>query len=232
MDELHRLKKIGLVDELIEFKPNFACYAREQECEKRNMGIELMKQKGYSHVLNMDSDEFYDPEQFAYAKDVIDKKKYLVTYCTYVNYFKNFEYYLKYPFVPFVPFICSTYFKFKYEGAAPGPSDPTRRVDNPWNLATYIFEPEEIRMHHLSWCRKDIRKKLINWSAKNHFSEELIEKAVRVWENWKEGDTATLLFNVPNNEVTIQKLDERLCGVQIDWVENELIEWKIKNGYL
>jgi hypothetical protein len=45
-------------------------------------------------------------------------------------------------------------------------------------------------MQHLAWIRKDIRKKLVNWSAKDHFTPELIEKAVLQYENWKEGDPA------------------------------------------
>ena len=57
IDELYRLKKIGLIDELIEFKPNFTKYSREQECDKRNMGIAAMRQNGSTHVLNIDADE-------------------------------------------------------------------------------------------------------------------------------------------------------------------------------
>ena len=232
LDELFRLKEIGLVDKIIEFKPDFSKYSREQECDKRNLSIEIMKQDGFSHILNIDSDEFYDAEQFRYAKDLINKKNYLVTYCQYCNYYKDLNHYLKYPFKTYVPFICSTFFNFKYDGPAPGPSDPTRRVNNPWNISSYVFEPEEIRMHHLSWCRKDIRKKLANWSAKNHFSDEVLQRAVDTWENWKEGDDATLLFNVPKNEVKICKLEQRLCGIQIPRVEEYLSNWKLKNGYV
>ena len=69
MDELHRLKEMGLIDELIEFKPNYTKYSREQECEKRNMGIDLMKANGSSYLflnpdertpdyLNMPKEEF------------------------------------------------------------------------------------------------------------------------------------------------------------------------------
>ena len=113
-EELNRLVKVGLIDELIEFKPNFAKYSRAQECDKRNMGIELMKQKGASHILNIDADEFYDADQFRYAKGVINKRGYSITYCSYVNYYKDFEHYLVYPFRPLVPFIHSTFFSYTY----------------------------------------------------------------------------------------------------------------------
>jgi len=229
MDELHRLKKIGLVDELIEFVPNFSKYSREQECEKRNMGIELMKQNGSSHVLNIDADEGYDSDQFRYAKDFINKKGYPITYCSYVNFYRDFEHYLVYPFRPFVPFIHSTYFKYTYDGPAPGPTDPTRRINNPLNIGTYLFTDHEIRMAHAAWIRKDIRKKLENWSAKNHFEKELIDKAVERWENWKEGDDAVMLFNVPENRVHVKKIEKRFFNINIPWVEEAANIWKEKN---
>ena len=229
--ELHRLKEIGLVDELIEFKPDFSAYSRNQECEKRNMGIDLMKERGFSHIINTDADELYDKDQFKYAKDKIIKEGWTITYCSYVNYYKDFEHYLVYPFRPFVPFIHSTYFKYTYESSAPGPSDPTRRIFNPMNLGTYMFEDNEIRMQHLAWIRRSIRKKLENWSAKNHFPKELIDKAVERWENWKEGEPAIMLFNVPGHTVDTRKLEQRITSVRIPWVEEEMMKWKEKNGY-
>jgi len=125
-----------------------------------------------------------------------------------------------------------TYFNYTYQGPAPGPTDPTRRINNPNNLGTYIFDDSELRMHHLAWVRKDIRKKLVNWSAKNHFKDELIEEAVSRWENWKEGEDAVMLFNVPENQVHVKKLDKRMTNIKIDWVEENALAWKKKNGYI
>ena len=227
MDELIRLKNIGLIDELIEFKPNFTKYSREQECDKRNMGIELMKQNGSSHILNTDADEFYDKDQFRHAKDMINKNGWGITYCSYVNYYKDFEHYLVYPFRPGVPFIHSIYFNYTYQGPAPMPTDPTRRIQNPSNLGTYIFTDEEIRMGHAAWIRKDIRKKLVNWSAKNHFKKELIDEAVKRWENWKEGEDAIMLFNVPSNKVSVKKLDVKIHKFEVPWLKNGRIETKV-----
>lgn len=230
IDEINRLKQIGLIDEIIEFKPDFSKYSREQECDKRNMGIELARQQGCSHILNVDADEIYDPEQFRTAKELINKNGWAITYWSYVNYYRDFEHYLVYPFRPFVPGIHSTYFKYTYNGPAPGATDPTRRIDNPTNIGTYIFPDETIRMQHLAWIRKDIRKKLVNWSAKNHFPKELIEKAVQRWENWKEGDDAIMLFNVPNNSVKVNKLEKRITNVKVPWVEEQMNLWKLKNN--
>lgn len=228
MAELERLKSIGLIDELIEFKPNWLKYSREQETDKRNMGIELAKQRGCSHILNIDADEYYDPDQFRYAKNVINEKGWPITYWSYVNYFRDLEHYLVYPFRPFVPGIHSTFFTYTFNGPAPGPTDPTRRILNPLNIGTYVFEDNEIRMIHCAWIRKNIRKKLENWSAKDHFDQNLINKAVKQYENWHEGDPAIMLFNVPENSVYVKKLEKRITGIQIPWVEEEMERWKKK----
>jgi hypothetical protein len=219
MDQLKHLKEIGLIDELIEFKPNYTKYSREQECDKRNMGIDIAQQRGCSHVLNIDADEFYDADQFRYAKNIIATKGYTITYCSYVNYYKDFFHYLVYPFRPFVPFIQSTYYRYTYNGPAPGPTDPTRRINNPSNIGTYLFEDEEIRMGHAAWIRRDIRKKLVNWSAKNHFEKKVLEDAVERWENWKEGENAIMLFNVPDYNVKVNKLDIKIHKFDVPWLK-------------
>jgi hypothetical protein len=218
MEELQRLKKIGLIDELIEFKPNFAKYSREQECDKRNMAIDVAKKNGCSHVISADADEFYDADQFEYGINLIEEKGYTTTYCSYVNYYRDFEHYLVYPFRPFVPWVHSTFFNYTYQGPAPGPTDPTRRINNPSNIGTYIFEDQELRMGHAAWVRKDIRKKLVNWSAKNHFEDKLIDEAVERWENWKEGENAVMLFNVPDHNVTVKKLDTKIHKFEVPWL--------------
>ena len=43
MEELQRLQKIGLIDTLIPFTGDFRKPHREQETDKRNMGIHMMK---------------------------------------------------------------------------------------------------------------------------------------------------------------------------------------------
>ncbi len=216
-DELANLVKIGLIDELIEFKPNYTKYAREQECDKRNMGIEYAKQKGCNFVMSTDADEYYDADQFRAAKKLINENGYTNTYCSYVNYYKDFFHYLVYPFRPLVPFIHHTFFNYKYQGSAPGPTDPTRRIDNPLNIGTYMFPDEDLRMHHAAWIRKDIRKKLINWSAKDHFNPKLIEEATERWKNWKEGQDAVMLFNVPKHSVKVKKLEKPMSKFTVPW---------------
>jgi len=219
LQEIKRLKEVGLVDEIVEFNQNrYVKDPREEECRRRNLMIERLRQVGCSHTLITDSDEIYDPIMFKRAKDIINSKGYSTTYCSYINYYKDFEHQLIYPFRPGVPFINASIFTFTYNAPAPLPTDPTRRVLNPLNISTYIFKDEEILMAHAAWIRKDIRKKLVNWSAKNHFKPELIDKAVENYNNWKEGDDAIMLFNVPNNSVKVKKLVPPIHNFKVPWV--------------
>ena len=76
-------------------------------------------------------------------------------------------------------------------------------------------------------CEKYIRKKLVNWSAKNHFPKELIEKAVRRWETWKgPEEKAIMLFNVPSNEVKVRQLKTKIHKFNVPWFENGKWEYK------
>ena len=227
MEELQRLKKLGLIDELIEFKGDSSKPHRQQETDKRNMGIVMMKERGFSHVMSVDADELYDIDQFREVKNQINKNGWPITYWSYVNYYKDFEHYLVYPFRPFVPGIHSTYFTYTFNGPAPGPTDPTRRIYNPMNIGVHLFPDEVIRMAHGAWVRKDIRKKLENWSAKDHFKDKpyLIDKAVDRYNNWKEDPDgnipdAIMLFNVPNNSVRIKKLEIPIHKFKVPWLPN------------
>jgi len=226
MEELQRLKKIGLIDELIEFKGDSSKPHRQQETDKRNMGITMMRERGFSHVMSVDADELYDKDQFREAKRQINENGWPITYWSYVNYYKDFDHYLVYPFRPFVPGIHSTYFTYTFNGPAPGPTDPTRRIFNPMNIGTYLFPDEVIRMCHGAWVRKNIRKKLENWSAKDHFNQALIEKAVERFNNWKEEPDgnipdAIMLFNVPENSVRIKKLEIPIHKFKVPWLKQE-----------
>jgi len=89
-----------------------------------------------------------------------------------------------------------------------------------------VFKNDVVMMNHLAWVRKDIRKKLKNWSANNHFTDVQIEAAINKWENWKEGEPAVLLFNTPENKVNVKKLEKRWINVKIPWVEEEVKRWK------
>jgi len=61
----------------------------------------------------------------------------------------------------------------------------------------------------------------VNWSAKNHFPDSLIDEAVKRWENWKEGENAIMLFNVPDHNVKVNKLEKKIHKFEVPWLKQE-----------
>jgi hypothetical protein len=134
------------------------------EKKKRNLGLDIAREKGCTHFLHMDCDEFY--EDFAKAKQLyIDSGK-PGSVCSLYTYFKlptlRFETKDGY----FVPFI----HELKPETQAgvrhyPFYVDPTRRINE-----TEVVELP-VTMHHFSWIRKDIERKCRNSSAKENIEK-------------------------------------------------------------
>lgn len=231
-----------LVDEIVEVELNPTKAPREQETDKRNMLIQHIQDHGCSHALIIDSDEYYTHKAFELCLHSIDESNWPVTYCQYINYWHDYEHYLVYPFQEgmYVPWVTCTAFRFSFESHDfKLPSDPTRRyvlpkheVEQPqadgsvkkvtvYDIQPHVFQWNEIKMHHLSWIRANIRKKLNDWSSKKCFEgfEELIDKSVHRYgrfsdENMQE--PAELLFNTPGHKVEIEKFPKQYIHPAVD----------------
>ena len=240
LNEIFRLRdEDHLVDNIVEIELDTTQAARVQETEKRNLLIQDAEDHGCSHVLVIDSDEYYTKKAFDYGLQQIDEHDYDMTYCQYVNYYHDYMHYLKYPFADgmYVPFVSKTKYRHSFEcNDFPKPSDPTRRfvctkeVVNADGTKTkvkigdyHIFEWNEVKMHHLSWLRADIRKKLENWSSKKVFAnyDDLIDRAVMAFEKFDEDDSnaqALMLFNTPGNKVDVTKFPRQFIHPAVDFM--------------
>lgn len=186
------------------------------ETEKRNMMIDRLQEVGCSHDIIIDSDEFYDNAQLKKAKEVFNNDDNMeVTYCQYVNYYRDYRHYMLWPWDSYVPFIASIRFRFLYEyGSFNKASDPTRRYYIPYNdncQKFHIFNWEVIHMHHLSWIRMEIEKKLESWSSKKYFENivGLKNRILHRYYNYRDGENAVIMFNTPNYEVCVKKLPKQ-----------------------
>lgn len=245
LGEIIRLKEEDhLVDEIVEIKLDTTKEPRIQETDKRNLLIQDAENNGCSHVLIIDSDEYYNKNSFLKALKEIDDNDYEMTYCQYINYYSNsYKHFLVYPFKQgmYVPFVSKTKYRHSFECQDfPLPSDPTRRYVRPYDTAEEFFEHgqkytkkhytvdyhifpwETVKMHHLSWVRANIRKKVNMWSSKTCFSNynDLIDKAVDVYNNFDLNSTeqtkASLLFNTPNHEVYVRPFPKQYIHPKFD----------------
>lgn len=217
-----------LVDKLLEIKLDTSLEARVQETVKRNLLMDDIENAGCSHALIIDSDEFYTKLSFIQALNEIDKNNWEQTYCRYINYY-TLKSYLVYPFKDgmYVPFVTRSNWRFEYNTREfPLPSDPTRRYLRKQGdrlVEYYAFPWNVIKMHHLSWCRADIRKKLDNWSSKKCFQDydDLIDQAVDTYnkfdDNNPEDQRVKLLFNTPKHEVIVRHLPKQYIFPKYDY---------------
>lgn len=177
----------GLIEEcLFDYEPNLNKHAHFNEVAKRNYGLQSCINKGCTHILGMDADEFYIPEQFKKAKEKIIKDKLDSTACRLKTYFKKPIYQIRPAERYYVPFINEVNEKSKYilHEFSPVLVDPTRRLNTKYSRF-HTFDENELCMHHMSFVRKDIRSKIMNSSAQENFQDA--EAYIRMFERWKPG---------------------------------------------
>lgn len=246
LNEIFRLRdEDHLVDNILEVELDTNKEPRIQETDKRNMIIQDMEDHGCSHGIVIDSDEYYTRKSILRAVQEIDENDYEMTYCQYINYYADYKHFLVYPFKDgmYVPFISKTKYRHTFECTDfPMPSDPTRRYVRPFDrvdkvklpngqlmdqkhytVEYHIFPWETVKMHHLSWLRADMRKKINNWSSKTCFENynDLIDKAIDTYEHFDENSTneqiASLLFNTPNHEVLVHAFPKQYIHPKFDF---------------
>jgi|GEM_PF-1112176 len=187
--EIQALLAEGLVDAEVAFPYMAHLPVREQETVRRNQGLAYFQSRGIGYALICDSDEFYKADQFSRAKAVVREWLPQAVYCYYENYykFKNCKLLDDCFSIPrVVPLLVSTSQRFKYDIPFKHPSDPTRRMDTDF---TMTFSKEFVTMHHWSWIRSDIRKKINNWSSRDFFPKQEIDEMIDYYLRFDERQT-------------------------------------------
>jgi len=135
------------------------------ETAKRNLGLEFAKALECTHFLHLDCDEFYS--DFGAAKQEYIDSGAEVSACEMFTYFKKptlrFENVDDY-FVPFIHELKPDTIG-GHKQSYPLYVDPTRRVN-----AAEVYQMKT-KMHHFSWVRRDINRKINNSSAKNNIAK-------------------------------------------------------------
>jgi hypothetical protein len=198
-------KDKGLINSFYLYKPQLnAPIPHINEINKRNMGLYICHGENCTHFMSMDSDEFYVEEQLKAALISMEVGDYDSSACQLQTYWKSGswvltppeEYYVSliYKIRPNVEFVLGHNF--------PVLVDPTRRM-NPGNCK--IFTRDQIEMHHMSYVRDNIAKKLFNSSAIYNFSNR-VDELISYYNDWKEGDRA-LLAGVEEHYYDLNKVE-------------------------
>lgn len=153
-------------------------HAMHAETDKRNYGLSIAMEQGYTHFIMMDADEFYMQSEFLKEKQrFIDNPNLAGLVCASQIYFGSPQLTigLDTTRVPFIHSILPSLkheFNRKYPFAWDGREiriDPTRSL----NINCGV-EWSNIVMHHYSWCRKDYAKKIRNSTARGNLERSTI----------------------------------------------------------
>lgn len=196
-------KDRGLINSFYLYKPQLnAAIPHINETNKRNMGLYICQGEGCTHFMSMDSDEFYKEDDLKMALNEMVEGNYDSSACQLQTYWKSGEWVLDPPEEYYVSLIYKirSNVDFVLGHVFPVLVDPTRRM-NPGNCR--IFKREEIEMHHASYIRNNIAKKLFNSSSISSFGD-IIEDLINYFNNWKEGDKA---FMPDRNKYDLRKVD-------------------------
>ncbi len=160
--------KHSLFDYVLQFEPNLKKTASQNETDKRNMGLDFAKSLGGTHYILLDCDELYDTREFSRLKQIVYGGA-MFSACRMYTYYRKPTLRLDPPEEYFVPFIneLTRITKVGHNRNYGISCDPTRmdmRLNNPKNL-TLFRNPV---MHHFSWVRKDIKRKLRNSSSEKY----------------------------------------------------------------
>lgn len=212
IEEVERCVAAGLVDKIVWYSfthddvtnaknnvKNDIDWPRYLECEKRNKLLGILEDDNCSHALIMDSDEYYDGREFSHVKNYIDNEPDThVTYVQYVNYWKDYRHYIAWSFKTYVPFITEIGYRFSF-GAKHlrHNTDKTRIYGMKENDKYSVINWKSIKMHHLSWIRLDIEKKIRSWSSLKYFNQKEVDFVIEKYKTWKPYENAYVTFMSP-----------------------------------
>ena len=191
---IERLNQSGLVDDFYCYKPRVELSAAENEFEKRRIGLNLAIANQATHFLLMDADEFYLPDQFTRAKQLIEDKNIAYSCVRSYFYIHKSTYRSELPDTTNVCFIAKidSDLTFDYHGLFPVNNvDPTRRLTYKEGKF-YFFDEDEVCMHHMNFVRNNFKSKLKNTSSATNL--DFIEQAKSAIERWQ----YPLIFVFPN----------------------------------
>lgn len=178
-------------------------YGVYNELSKRNKGLEYLRSEGCTHVMDMDTDEFYKHDQLTEALKEVDEGGYDAGFAQMRTFYRFANCELTPPETYYVPFIYkikpTSVFEQVDNKDFPVMTDGKRRIRTRYPI---IFGRDELEMYHYSYVRADresMYSKFQNCSSRMNFTNDKIEKMVNYWENYKAGDQ--LMFNGDGHDV-------------------------------
>jgi len=186
----------GLINEIVMYDNNFNISIHGNEITKRNLGLQSAIRNGCTHFMSLDCDEFYVNDEFKMLIDFHKNNPNDISYIPLVAYYKDSKYLInpeKYNNNDlYVSGFYPTNLQFKMASPLRIKVDPTRKVTGGKENNIKIFNKDEIKMHHLSYVRVDLYKKINNSPAKLRYGNNPnhLEKIVNYYINFERDGVA------------------------------------------
>lgn len=149
------------------------------ETDKRNYGLRIALEKGYTHFITLDSDELYNPVEFLKAKQRFHVEPDLQgLVCQLQCFFKKptLTIGIESTLVTFIHKLTPT-IRHSFNRSYPFSwidgqirIDPSRAL----NINSGVEFTDQVTMFHMSWCRKDYAKKIRNSTARANLERSCI----------------------------------------------------------
>lgn len=149
------------------------------ETDKRNYGLKIALEKGYTHFITLDSDELYNPVEFLKAKERFNNEPNLDgLVCQLQCFFKKptLTIGIESTLVTFIHKLTPT-IRHSFNRLYPFSwidgqirIDPSRAL----NINSGVEFTDQVTMWHFSWCRKDYQKKIRNSTARANLEKSCI----------------------------------------------------------
>ena len=168
---------------LIEYLPNQSLTRHQNELAKRNIGYKACMDADCTLFMTIDCDEIYDPYQLMRVAVRMQRDGYDASACQMQTYYGDkFHQYLE-PERYYVPLLYKVWQgrEFKEYTQWPVLADPTRKFASNNVL---VLSREECEMHHYSYVRNDIARKLRNSSAYPNV-QRTMEESIKYYNSWK-----------------------------------------------
>lgn len=189
LETFKRLQDAHLIDDIIPYQTDLSIHHKENELNLRNLGLDASIKAGCTHHISADVDEFYKEKELEYAKNLMYVNNYDLS-TVYQEYYYKEPTYLVTPSqnlpVSFIIPVTNRYdrrIKTKLQNY-----ETTKKVVKYDNIK--VFNHSEIIQHHMSYVRKDIRKKFANSDNAQYYE---LEKFIQNHENYKLGGRVCLL---------------------------------------
>lgn len=165
------------------FTPNINLSTKENEIIKHQMMIDAAKELNCTHFHLTATDHYYIPDEYARAKEIIEKNDYDCTVTNMYTYYK----YPTWQLIPIedykAPFINKLYPNTRMSTGAFGAYvDPSVKVNTCKRF--HCFSEQDIMLHHYSMVRDDVEDKFKNAAASIGWKPGTVERLLKEYNNY------------------------------------------------